>query len=205
MIKLVRSLLACRRPWSNHEMGRQRSWVSLWRAMFRQVWSVWERSEAGIIRNNSLGHTCWLLVCSVCDRCNRHSSAVLLLRCPAAIETGSRSNAAAILCTRYQVPGITYWCKKSFGRTQSFTYHAPGITYTYKKIKRGTRYQALAGVFFKPLFSIGSIHVYIIYIYIWSGVLLCFVRMRLFPPWTPPQRHARYNTSYTSYQICRQK
>ena len=32
----------------------------------------------------------------------------------------------------HQVPGITYWCKKSFVRVRSFTYHAPRITYKVK-------------------------------------------------------------------------
>ena len=63
-----------------------------------------------------LGHTCRLLsylyyipgiflVWSVWDRFNRNSSAdvVYQLWCPAAVDTGGSSEAAAILCTRYQV------------------------------------------------------------------------------------------------------
>ena len=128
---LAPSSLAWSRLWSNDEMRRQRSWTSLWRARTRQVRSVWRSSQARIITNNVLGHEFWLLsyyipgiclVCRVCDRFNRNSSADVLqqLWCLAAIDTGSSDKAAAILKTRYEISHTRYCYLPSW-------YHAPLI------------------------------------------------------------------------------
>ena len=89
--------------------------------------------------------TCELLLLLLSAWSAVYSSAVLLLCCPAAIYTGSRSSskAADILCTRYQALR-TGPKNRSYEYTNVFSYYAPGMTYTYKNQTRhqvtGTRY-----------------------------------------------------------------
>ena len=80
--------------------------------------------------------------------------------------------------TMHQVPGITYWCKKSFVRVQSFTYYAP---YTYQKIKNTasgtTYYQACV------LSNLRS----------WSGA---FTTTKTYQKDIPGPTHHTYHTKY---------
>ena len=129
------------------------------------------------------------------ERSNQHTQ-----QCFAAFELsycyGHRQQQQSSNHIMHKVPDITFWCKKSFVRVQSFTLrfiHQVSHTRTLNQM----RHQALPGGVFQPLLLIGSIQ---IDIHLWSGVLLCFVRRKPSSPSAPLQRHTRYNTSYISYQ-----